>query len=323
MAGIDLAGAVKETLRRALQEDERVVLLGRDVGPMGGIFGVTDGLLEEFGDRRIIDMPLDEGGMVGAAIGMALHGERPVVEVQLADFVYPAFDQIVSEMAKLRYRSGGQYSCPVVLRMPYGGGVAGGHYHSQSPESYFAHTPGLVVLAPSNPADAAGLLATAIRSNDPVVFLEPKAIYGVAGEPFDDAITIPFGVASRVRQGADVTVVAFGAMVRQAESAAVTAAERGIDVDLIDLRSLVPYDIGMLLESVARTGRAVLVQEAPRTCGYTAELASVLAEKAIFHLQAPIVRVAGFDTPYPYALERTYMPDNDRVLAAIERVAEY
>jgi 2-oxoisovalerate dehydrogenase E1 component beta subunit len=324
MGAIDMAGAVRHGLREALQSDERVVLLGRGIGRMGGVFRTTEGLLDEFGDQRIVDMPLDEAGVVGAAIGMALYGDRPVAEIEMADFVYPAFDQIVSEMAKLRYRSGGQYACPTVLRMPYGGGVGGGHYHSQSPEAYFAHTPGLIVVAPSSPADAVGLLRTAVRGDDPVIFLEPKALYESEGElPDADGFTVPFGVASRVREGADVTVVAFGGMVPAATLAADAAAARGIGVDLIDLRTLVPFDIGMLLESVAKTGRAVLVQEAPRTCGYTAELAAVLAEKAVFHLQAPVIRVAGLDTPYPYALERAYIPDDGRVLDAIERVAEY
>ncbi len=324
MSAMDMAGAVRSALREALQHDERVVLLGREIGRMGGVFRTTEGLLEEFGDQRIIDTPLDEGGVVGAAVGMALYGDRPVVEIQLADFVYPAFDQIVSELAKLRYRSAGQYSCPAVLRMPYGGGVRGGHYHSQSPEAYFAHAAGLIVAAPSTPADALGLLRTATRGSDPVIFLEPKALYDVEDDvPEDSAFAIPFGVGARVREGADVTVVAYGGMMPDAARAADAASERGIGVDLIDLRTLVPFDIGLLLESVAKTGRAVLVQEAPRTCGYTAELAAVLAEKAVFHLQAPVLRVGGFDTPYPFALERTYMPDNDRVLDAIERVAEY
>ncbi len=323
MAGIDLTGAVRQTLRDTMRSDEHIVLLGRDIGAMGGVFGTSQGLLEEFGDQRVIEMPLDEGGMVGAAIGMALYGERPVAEIQLADFAYTAFDQVVSEMAKMRYRSGGQYTCPVVLRMPYGGGVGGGPYHSQSPEAYFTHTSGLVVAAPSNPRDAAGLLRTALAGNDPVVFLEPKALYGVMGDAPDPDHHVPFGVAARVREGADVTVVAFGAMVREATRAADEAAKRGIGVEVLDLRTLVPFDIGMLLESVAKTGRAVLVQEAPRTCGYVAELAAVLAEKAVFHLQSPVMRVAAPDAPHPYALERAYMPDQDRVLAAIERAAEY
>lgn len=327
MATITLAEAVRDTLAQEMRRDDGVVVMGHAVGKMGGVFHATEGLLEEFGEDRVIDMPLDEGGVVGAAVGMALYGLRPVAEIQLADFVYPGLDQIISEAAKLRYRSGGQYCCPLVVRVPYGGGVGGGPYQSQSPEAFFTHTAGLVVAAPSTPADAAGLLRTALRGDDPVVLMEPKALYGVAAEvaeaAADDEFTVPFGVAARLREGGDVTVVAYGAMVHPAQEAAEQAAEHGVEVDVLDLRTLMPFDIAALLESVAKTGRAVLVQEAPRSCGYAAELAAVLAEKAVFHLQAPVLRVTGFDTPFAHAAEHTYMPDNDRVLGAIRAVAEF
>ena len=321
MSELNLLQAINFALGGEMRRDDRVVLMGDSVGALGGVFRATDGLLDEFGAERVIDMPLGEGGIVGAAVGMALYGLRPVPEVQFADFMYPGFDQIVSEMAKYRYRSAGQYSCPLVLRMPFGGGVGGGLYHSQSPEAYFTHTPGLVVLAPSNPHDAVGLLRSAIRGEDPVVFLEPKRLYRtVIGDVPDDDFTVPIGEAARLREGADVTVIAYGAMVHEAAQAAEKAAASGIQVDLLDLRTLLPFDIGAVLESVGKTGRAVIVQEAPRSSGYAAEIAAVLAEKAVFHLQAPVLRVCGYDTPFPYALEDAYMPDTDRVLRAIERV---
>ncbi len=324
MAKLEFAEAIRDTLVAEMRRDDRVVLLGHEVGSLGGVFRVTQGLIDEFGEQRVVDMPLDEGGVVGAAVGMALYGLKPVPEIQLADFAYPAFDQVISEMAKLRYRSGGQYPCPVVIRVPYGGGVGGGVYHSQSPEAHFAHTPGLVVAVPSTPADAVGMMRTAIGGDDPVVFMEPKALYrGVPGDPPEEDFIVPFGVAARVREGNDVTVIAYGAMLHAASRAADEAAELGIEVELLDLRTLVPFDIVAVLQSVAKTGRVVLVQEAPRSCGYTAEIAAVLAEKALFHLQAPVLRVAGYDTPFPYALERAYMPDNDRVLAAIQRAAGF
>jgi len=324
MARLEFAKAIRDTLVAEMRRDDRVVLLGHEVGALGGVFRVTEGLIDEFGEQRVVDMPLDEGGVIGAAVGMVLYGLKPVAEIQLADFAFPAFDQVISEVAKFRYRSGGQYPCPVVIRVPYGGGVGGGVYHSQSPEAHFAHTPGLVVAAPSTPADAVGMLRTAIRGDDPVVFMEPKALYrGVPGDPPDEDFIVPFGVAECVREGTDVTVIAYGAMLHAARRAADEAAALGIEVELLDLRTLVPFDIVAVLQSVAKTGRAVLVQEAPRSGGYTAEIAAVLAEKALFHLQAPVLRVAGYDTPFPYALERAYMPNNDRVLAAIQRTAGF
>jgi len=324
MAGIDFATAVRDTLAAEMRRDDAIVVVGDAVGKMGGVFHATEGLFDEFGDERVIDMPLDEGGVVGAAAGMAMYGLRPVVEIQLADFVYPSLDQLISEVAKLRYRSAGQYGCPLVLRIPYGGGGGGGMYQSQSPEALFTHTAGLVVVAPANAADAAGLLRTALRGADPVVFLEPKALYArVDNASFGEDHAVPFGAAARLRAGSDVTVVAYGGMVAPAYRAAEQAQEFGIDVEVLDLRTLMPFDIGALLQSVAHTGRAVLVQEAPRSCGYAAELAAVLAEKALFHLQAPVLRVTGFDTPFTHAAEQTYVPDHDRVLGAVRAVAEF
>lgn len=322
MPTTDLATAIRDTLAAEMRRNDDIVVLGDAVAGMGGVFHATEGLLEEFGEERVVDMPVDEGGTVGAALGMALYGLRPVAEIQLAELVYAGADQIVSEVAKVRYRSGGQYRCPLVLRVPYGGG-AGGMYPSPSPEALFTHTPGLVVVAPSAAADAAGLLRTALRGADPVVLLEPRALYGVDAAAPEQDFTVPFGLATCARRGTDVTVVAYGGMVSPARRAAEQAETHGIEVEIIDLRTLMPFDIGMLLESVARTGRAVLVQEAPRSCGFCAELAAVLAEKALFHLQAPVLRVAGFDTPPARAAQPTFIPDNDRVLGAIRAVAEF
>ncbi len=324
MPELSIVEAVNFALREEMRRDERVVVLGEDVGALGGVFRATDGLLEEFGEDRVLDTPLAEGGIIGSAVGMALYGLRPVPEIQFVDFVFPGFDQIVSEVAKYRYRSGGQYPCPMVIRTPYGGGIRGGHYHSQSNEAYFTHTPGLVVVIPSTPYDTVGLLRSAMRSEDPVVFMEPKRIYRtVRGEVPEEDFSVPIGVARRAREGGDVSVFAYGAMLHECGRAAELAAERGIEVDLIDLRTLLPLDIDAVLESVAKTGKAVIVQEAPKFCGYGAEIAALLAETALLHLEAPVVRVAGFDTPFPYALESTYLPDAARVLTAIEQVVNF
>ena len=255
---------------------------------------------------------------------MALYGLRPVPEIQFADFIYPAYDQIVNELAKFRYRSGGQYPAPVVIRTPYGGGIRGGHYHSQSPEAFFTHVPGLKVVCPSNPVAAKGLLASAIRDDDPVIFMEPKLRYRKpkaevpAGE-----YTIPLGEAAVVREGRQVTVIAWAAMVQTALEAAEKGAARGFDLEVIDLRTLVPFDQERILESVKKTGRVVIVHEAPKTSGFGAELAATIQEKAILHLEAPILRVTGFDTPFPYTLEHEYLPDADRILDAVERVVSF
>ena len=326
MATMNLLQAVNAGLRDEMKRDDRVVLLGEDIGRRGGVFGTTDGLLKEFGAERVIDTPLSECGIIGAAVGMSVYGLRPIPEIQFLDFIYPAFDQIVSEMAKYRYRSGGQYPCPMVLRAPSGGGIKGGHYHSQSSEAYFAHTPGLVVLMPATPHDAKGLLASAVRGEDPVMFLEPKRLYrSVKGEVPEGDYTVEIGKARVAREGTDITIVTWGAMVPVCEEAAANAAEkeRGISCEVIDLRTIVPWDEEAVLSSVAKTGRLIVVCEAPLTGSFASEVSATVAEKAIEHLAAPVARVCGFDTPFPYTLEHLYMPDAFRVLKAIERVAGF
>jgi len=321
MPQMTMVQAITDALRLSLREDPRVVVLGEDVGRNGGVFRVTEGLQAEFGAERVLDTPLAENGIVGGAIGMALYGLKPVAEIQFVDFIYSAFDQIVSELAKFRWRSAGQYSCPVVVRAPYGGGIRGGLYHSQSPEAYFCHTTGLQVVIPSTPSDAKGLLLSAIQGADPVVFLEPKRLYrSTREEVADGAYTVPIGTARVARAGEHVTVLAYGAMVPVSIDAAEQVAERGWSVEVLDLRTLLPLDTEAVLASVRRTGRAVIVHEAPRTCGFGAELAAIIAEQALTSLQAPVLRVTGYDTPFPYALEHTYLPDAKRVLAAIEHV---
>jgi 2-oxoisovalerate dehydrogenase E1 component beta subunit len=323
MKDLNIAQALNLTLRQEMRRSDDVVVMGEDVGDVGGIFGVTDGLHNEFGADRVLDTALAEGGVIGTAIGMAMYGLRPVVEIQFADFVFPGFDQIVSEMAKVRYRSGGQYSCPMVLRLPAGAGVGGGMYHSQSPEALFCHVPGLVVVMPSNAADAAGLLRTALRGSDPVVFMEPKRLYRSGRRPLDDQVEVPFGAAAIARDGTDVSVITYGGGVDVALAAAEGAADRGIQVEVVDLRTLQPLDTEMILASIAKTGRAVLVSEAVRTAGVTSELGALLAERAILHLEAPVLRVTGLDIPVPHVFEDIYLPDSDRVLTAIERVANF
>ena len=322
MTELTLVQAVNRGLFEAMRADPDVLVMGEDVGVNGGVFRATEGLFKEFGGERVIDTPLSETGIIGAAVGMALYGLKPVAEIQFLDFIYPAFDQIVSEIAKFRYRSGGQYPCHVVIRSPYGGGVKGGLYHSQSAEAYFAHTAGLKVIIPSNPADAKGLLMTAIHDPDPVLFLEPKRIYrAVTGEVPEGDHRVPFGKAATVREGDGVSVFAYGAMIPPAVQAAEQLHGEGIDVEVIDLRSLVPLDEAAVLASVEKTGRAVIVHEAPRFCGYGAELAALLAEKALYSLQAPVARVTGFDTPFPYALEHLYLPNAERIAHAVRATA--
>jgi len=328
MPEMNIIQAVNDALRLEMRRDPRVVVLGEDVGRFGGVFRATSGLQEEFGPERCVDTPLAESGIVGTAIGMALYGLRPVPEIQFADFIYPAYDQIVSELAKLRYRSGGEYPAPVVIRTPVGGGIRGGHYHSQSPEALFIHVPGLKVVCPSNPIDAKGLLATCIRGEDPVIFMEPKRVYRAArGNVPEGEYTIPLGEAKVVREATTgarpVTVLAWGAMVHTALEAGEQGAAQGYDLEVIDLRTLLPFDIDTILASVRKTGRVVVVHEAPRTCGFGAELAATIQEKAILSLEAPILRVTGFDTPFPYTLEHEYLPDANRILDAVERVVTF
>jgi 2-oxoisovalerate dehydrogenase E1 component beta subunit len=324
MPVMTMVQALQDALRVALREDPRVVVLGEDVGLNGGVFRVTEGLQAEFGSDRVTDTPLAENGIVGAAIGMALYGLRPVAEIQFVDFIYPAFDQIVSEMAKLRWRSAGQYACPMVVRAPYGGGIKGGLYHSQSPEALFCHTAGLTVVIPSTPADAKGLLLSALAGEDPVVFLEPKRLYRSVKEEVPEGVhRVPIGRARIARPGRDVTIAAWGAMVPVSIEAAEQAEARGWSVEVVDVRTLVPLDADTLLDSVRRTGRLVVVHEAPRTAGYGGEIAALAAEQAVTSLLAPVLRVTGYDTPFPYTLEHTYLPDAPRVLRALEHVMTF
>jgi 2-oxoisovalerate dehydrogenase E1 component beta subunit len=320
MATKTILDAVNDALHTEMENDERVVVFGEDVGRKGGVFLATVGLQDKFGEDRCFDTPLSECGIIGTAVGMSLYGLRPVAEIQFLDFIYPGFDQIVSEAAKMRYRSGGEYTCPLVIRAPYGGGIRGGHYHSQSSEAYFCHTPGLKVVIPSTPADTKGLLISAIRDEDPVIFLEPKRIYrSKKGDVPAGEHVVPIGSGRVVREGSDVTVVAYGAMVAVCEKAADEAQKQGRSVEIIDPRTLVPLDEKIILDSVVKTGRCVLVYEAPKTSGYGAEIAAIVAEKALEYLEGPIVRVAGFDTPFPYTLENLYLPDARRVLHGIEK----
>ena len=324
MPQMNMVQAINDALRLELKRDPRVVLLGEDVGKVGGVFRVTQDLYKEFGADRVIDTPLSEGGIIGAAIGMALYGMRPVPEIQFSDFIFPAFDQIVSELAKFRYRSGGEYPAKMVIRTPVGGGIRGGHYHSQSPEAYFIHTPGLKVVCPSNPYDAKGLLLAAIRDDDPVLFFEPKRVYRAARSDVPEGdYTVPLSQAKVVRPGKDVTVIAWGAMLYEALEAANQAAAQGIDTEVLDLRTLWPVDIDSIVASVKKTGRVVIVHEAPKTCGFGAELVALINEKAFLHLEAPPVRVTGYDTPFPYALEMDYLPLAGRILPAILETARF
>lgn len=324
MAVMNIIKAVNDALRVEMERDDRVIVMGEDVGKFGGVFRATAGLQERFGEDRCIDTPLAESGIVGTAIGMALYGLRPVAEIQFADFVYPAFDQIVNEAAKYRYRTAGMFTCPLTIRMPYGGGIKGGHYHSQSPEAYFAHTAGLKVVIPSDPYEAKGLLISSIRDEDPVIFMEPKRIYRSAKSDVPEGeYTLPLGKARLVKEGKDVTVIAYGAMIHIAVEAAAKSEEEGIGIEVIDLRTLRPLDLETIMESVKKTRRAVIVHEAPMTCGFGAELSALIHENAMLFLEAPVARVTGYDTPFPYALEHRYLPDAGRIAAAARDVINF
>ena len=324
MANLTLVQAVNDGLHTAMAQNDDVLVLGEDVGVNGGVFRATEGLQEKFGAERVLDTPLAEAGIVGMAIGMALYGLKPVPEIQFQDFIFPAFDQIVSEMAKFRYRSGGDYTCPVVIRTPYGGGIRGGGYHSQSGEAYFAHTPGLKVVIPSTPYDAKGLLISSIQDEDPVIFMEPKRIYRSFKEDLpEESYTVPLGQAKIRQEGSDVTLIGYGSMVEICQQAADQASEKGISCEVLDLRSIIPLDEEAILHSVKKTGRAIIVQEAPRTSGFAAEISAILAEEAIEYLEGPILRVTGFDTPFPYTLEHEYLPNAARVGIAIDKVMNF
>jgi 2-oxoisovalerate dehydrogenase E1 component beta subunit len=336
MPTMTMVQALRSAMDVMLERDDRVVIYGQDVGYFGGVFRCTEGLQAKYGRTRVFDAPISEGGIVGSAVGMAAYGLRPVVEVQFADYIYPGYDQIVSEAARLRYRSAGDFSAPLTIRMPCGGGIYGGQTHSQSPEVLFTHVCGLRTVIPSNPYDAKGLLIASIESDDPVIFLEPKRLYN---GPFDGHherpvvpwserassdvpaghYSVPLESAAVFRPGAELTALAYGTMVYVCEAA---AAESGIDAEIIDLRSLWPLDLPAVVESVRKTGRCVVVHEATRSSGFGAELAALVQEHCFYHLQAPIERVAGWDTPYPHAQEWEYFPGPARVAAAFRRAME-
>ena len=316
---LTLVQAVRDGLRGEMQRDEDVVVLGEDVGQNGGVFRATEGLHEEFGDDRVIDTPLAEAGIVGTAVGMAAYGMRPVPEIQFSGFMYPGFDQIVSHAARFRTRSRGRFTVPMVLRAPYGGGIRAPEHHSESKEAFYTHEAGLQVVVPSTPYDAKGLLAASIRDPDPVVFLEPKLIYRAFREEVpDDDYTVDLGEAAVRREGEDVSLFTWGAMTRPSLDAAEAVAEEGIDVEVVDLRTLSPMDVETIVESFKRTGRAVVVHEAPKTGGLAGEITATIQEEALYYQEAPIARVTGFDVPYPlYALEDYYMPESARIEDAI------
>ncbi len=336
MATMTMVQAIRSALDVMLERDPDVVVFGEDVGYFGGVFRCTDGLQAKYGQSRVFDAPIAEGGIVGAAIGMGAYGLRPVAEIQFADYMYPGYDQIVSGAARLRYRSAGDFTAPVTVRMPCGGGIYGGQTHSQSPEALFTHVCGLRTVMPSNPYDAKGLLIASIECDDPVIFLEPKRIYN---GPFDGHherpvvpwsahplsevpeghYTVPLESASVIRPGNGVTVLTYGTMVWVSEAA---ARETGVDAEIIDLRSLWPLDLDTIVASVKKTGRCVIVHEATRTSGFGAELAALVQEHCFFHLEAPIERVTGWDTPYPHAQEWAYFPGPDRVGGALRRALE-
>ncbi|MDA3003396.1 MAG: alpha-ketoacid dehydrogenase subunit beta [Actinomycetota bacterium] len=324
MTELPLAKAITEGLRAAMTQDSSVMLMGEDIAQLGGVFRVTEGLQEEFGPNRVIDTPLAESGIVGTAIGLAMRGYRPVCEIQFDGFVYPAFDQIVTQLAKMTARHEGTQSFPVVIRIPYGGHIGAVEHHQESPEAYFAHTAGLRVVSPATPHDAYWLMQDAIVSNDPVIYLEPKSRYWHKG-PIDMANAgAQMAQARVVRQGTDVTVIGHGAMVSVMHQAAEIAASEGVSLELIDLRSLSPIDYDTILDSVRRTGRAVVAQEAPGNVSVGSEIAATLMEKAFYVMEAPVLRVSGFNTPFPPArLEALYLPDADRILDAVDRSLAY
>ncbi len=336
MTRMTMIQALRSAMDVMLERDPDVVVYGQDVGYFGGVFRCTEGLQAKHGRSRVFDAPISEGGIVGSAIGMAAYGLRPVVEVQFADYFYPASDQIVSEAARLRYRSAGDFTAPITIRMPCGGGIYGGQTHSQSPEALFTHVCGLRTVMPSNPYDAKGLLIASIENDDPVIFLEPKRLYNgpfdghherpvvpwsqhALGEVPEGHYTVPLDTAAVFRTGADLTVLTYGTMVFVSEAAAL---ETGIDAEIIDLRSLWPLDLPAIMASVHKTGRCVIVHEATRTSGFGAELAALVQEHCFYHLEAPIERVTGWDTPYPHALEWAYFPGPARVAAALRRAME-
>ena len=324
MAQLNLVGAVRLALKQEMERDPDVVVLGEDVGIDGGVFRATEGLIKEFGVNRIIDTPLSESGIVGVAIGLALYGLKPVAEIQFEGFLYPALDQIISHAGRIRNRSRGRFHVPLVIRFPYGGGIRAPEHHSDSPEALLVHTPGIKVVTPSTPYDAKGLLTSAIRDPDPVLFMEPKRIYrAIVEEVPEDDYTVPLGEAKIVREGTDVTLISWGAMIRPSTEAAESVKDR-ISVEVIDLRTLSPIDTATITKSAEKTGRAIVVHEAPKTAGLGAEITAIINENAFLSLEAPIERVTGFDVPFPqHKLENYYLPSTERIVTAIEKVANF
>ena len=321
---LTLVQAVRDGLETEMERDDDVLVMGEDVGVNGGVFRATDGLIEKYGENRVVDTPLAESGIIGTAVGMAAYGLRPVTEIQFLGFIYPGFDQIVSHAARLRTRSRGRYTCPMVIRAPYGGGIEAPEHHSESTEGFFVHQPGLKVVIPSTPADTKGLLASAIRSPDPVVFLEPKLIYRSFREDVpEDEHTVPLGEAAVRREGSDVSVFTYGAMTRPTLEAAERLAGE-IDVEVVDLRTLSPLDEETIVESFTKTGRAAVVHEAPKTGGVGAEIATTIQEEALLYQEAPVERITGFDTPFPlYSLEDYYLPEAERVVDGVRDLVEF
>ncbi len=336
MAQMTMVQAIRSAMDVMMEKNPDVIVMGEDVGYFGGVFRCTDGLQRKYGEHRVIDAPIAEGGIIGAAIGMAVNGLRPVAEIQFADYIYPGFDQVVSELARIRYRTGGDFDAPVTIRTPCGGGIRGGQTHSQSPEGIFTHVSGIKTVMPSNPYDAKGLLISAIESPDPVVFFEPKRIYHgpfdgdpdkpalswsnhPKGEVPEDYYTVPLSKADVVTAGEDLTIVTYGTIVHVARAAAKLA---GVNAEIIDVRTLMPLDIDTIAESVCRTGRCLIAHEATRFSGYGAELTASIQEACFYYLEAPIERVTGWDTPYPHAFEWKYFPGQKRVAAGIRKVME-
>lgn len=322
---MNLLQAINNALDIAMEENDRALCFGEDVGHFGGVFRATSGLQEKYGKSRCFNTPLVEQGIIGFANGLAAQGSTPIAEIQFADYIFPAFDQIVNEAAKFRYRSGNEFNVgSLTIRSPYGGGIAGGLYHSQSPEAYFAHTPGLKVVIPRNPYQAKGLLLASIRDDNPVIFFEPKRLYRASvGEVPEEDYQLPLGKAEVVKQGNDVTLLAWGAQMEIIEKAAELAANDGISCEIIDLRTIVPWDVETIAESVIKTGRLVISQEAPLTAGFASEIAATIQDECFLHLESPISRVCGMDTPYPLALEKEYVADHLKTYEAIKQSVNY
>lgn len=325
MAIMTLLEAIRSALDYELARDPTVLVFGEDVGFNGGVFRVTEGLQKKYGEKRVFDTPLAESALVGISIGMSINGLKPIAEIQFDGFTYPAFDQLISHAARMRTRSRGKFTCPLVVRAPYAGGVHAPEHHSESPEVFYAHVPGLKVVVPSTPADAKGLLLSAIRDPDPVFFFEPKKLYrSVKGEVPDGEYTIPIGKARFVQEGKDMSIITWGVMASVCEEAARQLGQSGVDVEIIDLRTIAPYDSAAVLATAQKTGRVMIVHEAPRTCGFSTELAAQISEKALYYLKAPILRVTGYDTVMPlYKMENFYLPSVEKILFTAKKLMEY